>query len=193
MTEKKLQELWKETESSKQSTSFADLSMVVKKVESRIKTRDAREIIVAALLIPFFIFFFFKLDNLTARAGALVMVMYSILVIYKLRNVKKHKKPFDPLLTIKHQMINIRTYLSEERALLDSVFYWYLLPPFIGILLFVIGLDIEKSKAIFYLGLTIILYFFIYRLNKKAVRERFNPLLQKIDTAIQELEEPLES
>lgn len=195
MEDKHIQKIWKAGSASEQTGEvkvLKELDGTIRKLEGGIKRRDRLEIIIALLAIPIFIYIFFINENSLTKLGSLIMIAYCLLVIYQLRNVKKHRKPFDPLSTIKNQLINMRHYLSKEKSLLDSVLYWYLLPPFIGIFLITIGNGNPIASISIQMSVIAILYYYIYRLNKKAVRNRFNPLIQDLDLAIQELNMPAE-
>ncbi len=60
---------------------------------------------------------------------------------FKLNNVKKYKREINPADFIKAQLLGIQQYITKEKELLDNILYWYLLPPFIGIVLFFVGLS----------------------------------------------------
>ena len=195
MADKNIQKIWKEALESESPLTgkikiLKDLDGAVKTVEGQIKIRDRIEIIVAILIIPFFVFALFRDISLWSKAGALILICYCLLVIYMLKNVKKYKKAFDPLCTIKDQLVNMKDYLTKEKDLLDNVLYWYLLPPFIGASLFFIGRNPGFVVSITYMTFIALLYWYIYRLNKKAVKNKFIPLINELDVAIKDLDTP---
>jgi hypothetical protein len=110
-------------------------------------------------------------------------VLYGILVIFVLNNVKKYK-PDNYTLPVKEYLIKHRDYLVRERGLLRNVVYWYLLPIFISEVLFFIG----QYRSLVVLISSILFVFIvnaaIYFINKVAVKKVFDPLIHQIDKAI---------
>lgn len=193
MLEKELKKLWQDaapTEKIKfeKSKLLIDLDYELKKMERQIKNRDLREIIVALLLIPFFIYLAINAELLLSQIAAGLLVIYCCFVIYKLRSVKRYKKDnFSG--SLKEQLQQMRIYVQKERNLLDTVLYWYLLPAAFPILLF-FGSTVGVGLKLVIYGLVLVAVFTgIYFMNKNAVKQNFDPVLEQLDEAIGELNE----
>jgi hypothetical protein len=164
-----------------------DLEAQLKSFDRSIKNRNRREIVAAVIVIIVFgtgaVFF----TGILSKIGLLVGVLYGVLVIYVLRNVKKHK-PSNYSLPTKDYLIKHRQYLVEERSLLDYVIYWYLFPPFISSVLFLIGQNMSITRLIISVLIAFGICAHVYFLNKAGVRKSFDPLIKKINETINDIE-----
>jgi len=152
-----------------------ELDLQLKSLDKGLKKRDKREIIAAAIVIVIFgtgtIFF----TGIISKIGLLLCALYGIIVIFVLRNVKKHK-PDIYSLPVKDYLVNHREYLVKERNLLKNVIYWYLLPPFIGEVVFFIGQNMGTISLIISIIIVFSINAYIYFLNKVGVRKVFDPI-----------------
>lgn len=194
MLEDELKKFWKNI--SEADVQKLDKSMLIvrldeklKNMESAIKRRDFLEIAVAVVLIPVFMLFIFFIPSIVSKIGAGFAILYFLLVIYKLRSVKKWKKPVDVTLPLREQLIQSKSYYEAEMNLLDTVLYWYLIPPFIALGLFWAGMVTSWLKFGILMLFAALLFGVIYKLNKDAVNKEFKPLLKRIDDALKRLEE----
>jgi hypothetical protein len=194
MLEEEIKKLWKNASAEElarfdKAAFMTNLDDKLQQTEAAIKKRDRLEIAVAIALVPVFGALAFVVPATLSKIGCVIIAAYCLLVIYKLRQVKKYKKPVNMGLPVREQLMSSRRYYEAERKLLDSVLWWYLLPPFVGIALFHGG--ISKSWTGF--GIHMLIAFAvmagIYALNKQAVKKEFNPLLEKIEKALAQLEE----
>ena len=112
-------------------------------------------------------------------------------MILRLRSTKKHK-PTDFTETYIDYLYKTKDYLNAQKKLLDTVLYWYILPPFPGILMIVMGfMHIPEKRKIIVLTLFLFVIIAILALflNKRAVKKEFNPRLEKIEELIKVMEE----
>jgi len=162
---------------------LTDLNSQLINFDKCLKKRDRREIIAAAFVILTFgtgaIFF----TGIISKIGLSIGVLYGILVIFVLQNVKKHK-PDNYSLPVKEYLVKHRDYLVRERGLLRNVVYWYLLPPFISEILFFVGQYRSPAVLIISILFVFIVNAAIYFINKVAVKKVFDPLIHQIDKAI---------
>jgi hypothetical protein len=164
-----------------------DLEAQLISFDRSIKNRDRREIVAAVIVIIVFGTGVVFVASILSKIGLLVGVLHGFLVIYILRNIKKHK-PNNFSLSIKDYLIKHRQYLVEERSLLDNVIYWYLLPPFICSVLFLIGQNMSITRLIISVLVVFGICVHVYFLNKAGVRKCFDPLIKKINETINDIE-----
>ena len=164
---------------------LADLDSQLKKIDKSVQKRDKREVIAAVIVILLFgsgaLFF----TGIITKIGLLVCALYGVLVIFVLGNIKKHK-PCSYTLPVRDYLVKHRDYLVKERNLLKNVIYWYLLPPFIGEVLFFIGLKMDPFLLLISILIVFSINAYVYFLNKVGVKKVFDPLIRQIDQAINE-------
>ena len=208
MLEQELKEIWKnsaQVEKVKFETSrlMIDLNTKMDRIEKDIRKRDRREISASVLGILMFGYFAFAIPFIITKVASVLGMIWFVYVIYKLRNVKKHKLPINLSLSFREQLENQKNYMLQEAKLLDTVLYWYVLPPFVINVIFIMGLgepiDLGwthkltevlpftlKSKLTV-LAFIAVFYAFIVWLNKRAVKKEFNPFIEKINHVLEQL------
>jgi hypothetical protein len=188
MLENELSTIWlqsaaKEAVKFNQSELLADLNSQLKNFDKCLKKRDKREIIAASIVILIFCTGTILFTGIISKIGMLLCTLYGVVVIYVLRNVKKHN-PVSYDQPVKDYLVMHREYLVKERNLLKNVIYWYLLPPFIGEVLFFIGQNMGTITLIISILIVFGINTYIYFLNKAGVKKVFDPLLLQIDKTI---------
>jgi hypothetical protein len=192
MLDNELRHIWqssnkKELIKFNKSELLTDLDSKLESFDKSLKNRDRREIIASIIIILFFGTAIFFIPQTLSRIALLIIVLYGILVIYILKNVRKYRVN-NYFLPIKEYLIKHRQYLIKERSLLDNVLYWYILPPTVSAILFFIGRNIEGTRLVINILVVFIINLFIYFLNKRAVKKDFDPLIKKLDITIKNLE-----
>lgn len=171
-----------------QSRLFIEMEQKLKRFDDDIKHRNYTEIFVAILLIPIFTVVAYSTPYPLSRLGAGLIVLYCFFIIIKLSHTRKQKNKIDYTTTLKQQLITTKTYIEKEKRLLNTVWYWYLLPPFAGCILFWAGIPMSKWM----LGLLILFAALvngsIWWLNQRAVKKGMNPLIEEIEATLEELE-----
>jgi hypothetical protein len=100
-----------------------------------IKARNLRECLAAALVTVFFALVAWKSPNALARAGNLVVAASGLwIVFFMLRYGRNAPSPAADRSLADFQQALLRKYDHQIR-LLKNVKYWYLLPPYVGLLL----------------------------------------------------------
>ncbi|HEY1871954.1 MAG TPA: hypothetical protein VGG71_12905, partial [Chitinophagaceae bacterium] len=79
--------------------------------------------------------------------------------------------------------------VQNQIKLHDNIFWWYLLPFFIGIVCIYYGYVDSKLANALYTLITAGVYIYIWRLNINVVRNYLKPLEKNILDAIQRLTE----
>lgn len=210
MLEQELKEIWKnssQAEKIKFETSrlLIDLNKKMNRFEKAIHYRDIREIFSSVLGILLFGYFTYEIPFVLTKAASFFGMIWFAYVIYRFRAAKKQKLPSNLSLTFREQLKNQKSNMIQQARLLDTVFYWYLLPPFIMNILFVIGLGDPKEygwsntiinellpipliNKIVYLIFVAVLYAGILWLNKRAVKKDIKPVIKEIERVQRQLE-----
>jgi len=114
------------------------LTMAMERAERfdrTIKARNLRECLGAALVTAIFAFIAWKSPNALARAGDLMVAASGLwIVFFMLRYGREAPSPAADGSLADFQQALLRKYDHQIR-LLNSVKYWYLLPPYVGLLL----------------------------------------------------------
>ena len=196
----KYQKAW-EAESSEFQVTY-DVDLLSKEVQrshrslqSTLFWRDVREVGTSLLTIPVWIVIGI---SLSLPWTWYLMVPASLwIAIFMLLDRKRHSQyrsePGEPL------MFYVKESLSQVEHqiwLLRNVFWWYLLPPSISIMAFFIHVALGSFDGwwgfvafVGFLGLLLfIVYFAIYRLNQRAVRDQLEPRRIGLQTLITNLE-----
>ncbi|MEM6843390.1 MAG: hypothetical protein AAF632_14275 [Bacteroidota bacterium] len=198
MLDQELQELWQEAPSDmqvkfNQSKLMIDINHDIRKFERTLLWRDVGEIVAAmAVMITFGRILFYE-SVIVAQVGSGVITFGALLVIYRLLAVKRFRKQPSLNYSFKNYLEQRYQHLYKEKRLLDTILYWYILPILVGYA--ILGsalLYIPHWGAwvfyVFYLVLGIGVGWFIWWLNRRAVTKQFNPILERIETALKSLE-----
>ncbi|OEK04226.1 hypothetical protein [Roseivirga misakiensis] len=212
MVEQELKEIWRNSSQIEQikfdiSRLLRDLDKRAKKLDQVIKNRDRREIAASVFGVIMFGYFAIAIPFWITKIGALLSVLWFIYIIFKFRNNRKTKAPVDLTLPYKEQLHRQRKNIEQEAAFLNSVLYWYVLPPLIANLVFIFGvgdpsaynwepgfLDFipftMNSKITMSIGIILFSAFVVW-LNKRAVKKTLTPIIKEIDRIESQLENNL--
>jgi len=164
---------------------LSELDSQLKCFDRNIKKRNLREYIAAIIVTLVFGTGAFLIPGLFSKIGLTIVALYGIMVVMVLRNANKYK-PDNYSLPTSEYLVKHREYLVKERNLLKNVIFWYILPPFVGCVIFIIGQNRTFPQMIISILIIFGINAFIYMLNKYAVKKYFNPLVKKMDEAINE-------
>ena len=194
MIEEELISIWQssndmERAKFEKSRLIIDLKSSLSRMDKLIKFRDLSEIIAAIIVIPIFIYYAFTIPFILTKIGSIWTVIWVIYVVIKLLKSKKNK-PSAFTENYFDYLQKTRVYLLAQKELLDSVFYWYILPFLIGMLLFVMGVKGVPIYRLILIFLGMIgLGVFIHFLNKRGVKKEIIPRLNEIDELLKIMKE----
>lgn len=181
-----------------------DFKSKMERRERTVRRRDRREIGAAIIGIGIYTYMAFRIPFSVSSVAAIFAAISLGYIIYKLRSKRKSKYTQDLFLPIKDQLKNQKQFMINQAKLLDSALYWYVLPFFISYLVFIWGsinledynngftgfLLITKLKGKIVATLIMLaLGIYIVRLNKRAAKINWKPLIKKIDHILNKLEE----
>ncbi len=172
---------------------LVNLKAKMKTMDRKLFFRDAGEIVAAIVIMIFFGYQSIIESIPLTKITNVLIVVWSIYVIYKLLGVRKYKKVAELSSTLKAQLAQQKMYLQKQAHLLDTVLWWYIAPPAVLAMTAIIG----RSFALGFNWKNILFNFFvissiggvIYALNKRAAKTTYQPLIDKIDTLMLQLDE----
>lgn len=157
--------------------------------------RDAREVVVALLMIPVWFILGRTLSlpwSWYLTAPVLVWIAGFMLVDRRLRSQQECGAD-EPLLNhVKKSLMQV----EHQIWLLRNIFWWYLLPPSLSIMAFFVQVSWQTTGvwwgcamlATLGAGFLFVLYGGVYRLNQLAVREQLEPRREQLSRLIDGLE-----
>ena len=156
-----------------------------------IRNRDLTETIAAITVIPIFAYYAYIIPHTLTKIASVLIGVWAVYVVIRLRKARRNK-PGAFTESYQEYLYKTREYLIVQKKLLDTVLYWYLLPGFVLILLFLMGfIGIpEKHTYIIRTGtFAFVLGIFVYFLNRRAVKKHIAPRLEKVDELIKVMRE----
>ena len=131
-------------------------------------------------------------------------ILIFLFIIYKLKEARKYLPTINIASSFREQLTQRKLLMQHQKDLLNSVPYWYVLPPFIMNVIFIFGLGDpeaykwstwlaealpnslkEKIFTITFLG---VFYSFVIWLNKRAVKRELQPVIDHIEEVQKQLE-----
>jgi hypothetical protein len=193
MLEQELKNIWqnspqKEIVKFEKSKLLIDLNHDLTKFERSIKNRDRLEILAAIFVFAVFSYYAYYYTQPLAKIGSILICLASVFIVYKLKHLQKLKKPIDFTLSMKEQLKESLIYITQEKNLLDTILHWYILPLSLGMIVFIMGLIKDLDRLLMELLGLVVLNIAVYLLNKRAVKKKFLPLINDINSSINELE-----
>ena len=156
-------------------------------MENKIKQRDRSETSVAIFMILVFGGLFFVFPQVLAKIGAVIIILSCTLIIFRLIRARKVNEKQETSSEIKHHLLVSLQQVRQQINLLNTVLWWYLLPLFIGVLCVYYGLSKSLISRVVYTVIVMVMYGYIWYLNKEAVRKKLKPLEADITQTLKEL------
>jgi hypothetical protein len=109
--------------------------------------RNWIECIAAGVVVVMFGFSAFRAGDALARAGSLVIAASAAWIIFYLLRYGRGPRDVDPSLDLRGYAQALVNRYDHQIKLLKSVKYWYLLPPYLGLLLGTLGILKDKART----------------------------------------------
>jgi hypothetical protein len=205
MTFDELQKTWQKDTSISKLTIDSDLLLrEVKRnkehFESTIFWRDVREVAAGTFAIlgflGFAVFFFYRGLTLVALGSAVaaLFVLWVVLFFIADRVVQRKRRPSQDKSLIACIEDSLRQ-LNHQIWLLKNVFWWYLLPPGIGVLVLVGSIAWQRHAAgkpvliaiLENLAFVALVFWGVYLLNRRAVRKDLMPRKVELESLLKTL------
>ena len=155
----------------------------------KVKQRDMRELIAIVLVLPVFAYYVYSVPHVLTKIASALIIVWGIFVAIRMRNARKHQ-PAKFTETYIDYLNKSRTYVGIQKHMLDTVLYWYILPGWACLTLFVAGFIDVPGKMPWMIrteSLNVAIAIAAYFLNKYAVKKQILPVLRKIDELIMTL------
>jgi Ca2+/Na+ antiporter len=151
-----------------------------------IARRDRREVI--AGIVVAVLFFPLLVDGpWLSRVGVLVVLAAVLLIHRRLAAARRVEASERVDLSLAELLETERTKVNGQIRLLESVVSWYIIPPAVGAMLVVIGLDGLSWFTAGYTVFTLAVSVIVYRMNRLAVRHDLRPRRAELERLIHEL------
>lgn len=209
MLEQELKNIWKNSSQVEQikfdlSRLVIDLDSKMQGLKKAIRRRDRREIGASVVGIPLFAYLAYELPFPIAKLAALLNIGHFIYLIIKFRGMQKKKRPVDFAASFTEQLDDQKSDMQRQVKLLDSVLWWYVLPPYLLNILLIVGIGdpaaynwspllidsvpvMSSAKVTMIIGLGIF-YALIVWMNKRVVKKTLKPTIREIDKVLLQLE-----
>lgn len=208
MEDQELKNIWKRSSTYEEilintSQLMDDFKYKMQQRERIVRTRDYREIIGAIIGIFLTGYLTYYTPTILSKLGGILLISSYIYLIYKLRSNRKSKHTQDLFLSIEEQLQRQKQFMIDQATLLNSVLYWMALPMFISYMIFVWGvtnpisqdmpsivqevLSMKLHNKIIWSLLMALIFIYITRLNKRAAKVNWQPLIKQIDDIINQL------
>lgn len=148
--EDELRELWCGQPSLKTVKGEDMLAMVQRRTrgfDRMIAVRNWMECVASAVVMACFAYFAFKAHNALVRAGCLIIAAGAAWIIFYLIRYGQGPSAVDPSLDLMSYTQALAERYDYQIRLLKSVKYWYLLPPYLGLVLATAGVFQERATA----------------------------------------------
>lgn len=145
-----LHSLWSSQPSSKTWRGEDMLKFVQKKTnhfDRVMALRNWMECIAACVVVVLFGFSALRAEDALVRAGFLVVAAGAAWIIFYLLRYGKQPRDVDPSLDLRGYAEALVNRYDHQIKLLKSVKYWYLLPPYLGLLLGTLGVFRDKART----------------------------------------------
>ncbi len=183
MNDEELKQLWRDSCHTRDTIEISfEIKDALRKFDTDIQRRDWQEIVIAIVLMPVFALAAYFIEPMLSRVAAIITIPALLFIVFKLRQVRKSRPDYDSS-SLKEYLALYRVYLINQKLLLERALYWYILPCGLPMLLFFVGQERYLLAAF-----TLPLYYLVYRINKKAAKEELQPLIDKVDNQLTDLE-----
>jgi len=172
---------------------IAMLATETQKLDKHVKYRDILEISIALFLIPFWVYGLVISVSTLQSLGCVLAIMSSIYIPYRLIKAKKVPSATDN--SVKEYLLSEQRKVAQQKALLESIVWWYITPITVSILCITLGANVDalgipqiSQSMMIYYGSVALLVVGIYLLNKRTAKKKFGPILEKIEERLADLE-----
>lgn len=186
---------------------IGDLKNNMNKFDRKIRKRDRFEIFGAIGSIFFFAFIGLEFPFPSSKFAAIIGISWGFYVIYRLKSAQKRKKPDNFSQSIEEQLEEHKQHLQGQKQLLSTVWYWYVLPPFISNVVLFLGMGdpvdynwtpillsppYSIGQKLFVIAFLTLIYGYIIYINLKAVKVNIQPAIQEVEQMQKQLNTPSE-
>lgn len=166
---------------------LAMLKAEAARFDRTIRRRDRIETIAAVFVALVFLPQLWWGSWLT-RLGVVLFVAGSVLTYVRLSGARRDAPSPDMTAPVVEMIRGRLDSVDAQIRLLESVFWWYLAPLGLGVILIFAGGVGASLAALVYTAVVVAAVFVIYRLNQRAVRLHLQPLRDELVTLLADAE-----
>lgn len=203
MLEQELKDIWNNSSRTAQISIetkklITELNAKVSSIQKTIRIRDTREISASVIGILIYGYLLYEIPFPITRLACILSIIWFVFVILKFKKSKAQNTKMNLSLSMTDQLAYKEITMKQQVSLLNSVAYWYAIPPFITNCVFIFGLgnpadyNWTNSLAESILPLSVNLeivtiiglaffYTFIIWINKRAVNKNLIPIIEKLE------------
>lgn len=156
--------------------------------DQRIRRHDRRETLAACAVALFFGWELLTAGSWLEGAGALVIVVSAAFVVWWLRRARRAGRAERADRPVAQQLRVHLARVEEQIRLQETVLWWYLGPPGVGVALFVLGLDAGPLATALVLGAVVVVYAAVWWMNQRTVRRDLEPRREELQRMLERLE-----
>ena len=169
------------------------LTLVIERTrrfDRQIAVRNSIECIAAALVTGMFAWFAWKAPNEIIRAGMAIVALSGIWIAFYILRYGGGPKPLDPGIDLSAYPRILRESYERQIRLLRRVKYWYLLPPYLGLVVGSVGLWFQlvsegenllaRFASLLDLGVTTVVFAVVWMLNEHYGVRKLEQLKQEL-------------
>lgn len=154
-----------------------------------IRRRDLLETVAAVAVAAFFGYEAVTATTGLARIGAVILVASAGFIVWWLRRARTAGPPASADLSVADRLRAERQRMDVQIRLLETVAWWYLAPPAVGLALFIVGLRVGTTATLASLALVIVTFTAVWYVNRRAVRRDLRPRRKELTRRLEALEE----
>jgi glucan phosphoethanolaminetransferase (alkaline phosphatase superfamily) len=124
------------------------LALVIEKTRAfdrRITGRNVAEVAAGAFVFCLFAFFAWKAPHPIMRLGAAIVALSAVWISYYILRFGAGPKRLDPGMELSRYAGLLRDNYDRQIRLLRRVKYWYLLPPYVGLVIGYLGIWMQLT------------------------------------------------
>ena len=156
-----------------------------------VKYRDLTETLNAIIMIPFLVYLVYAVPYTLSKIGAILMALFLIYVIIKLKSLNKHK-PNTLTDSYIDYLYQCKNYLNLQKEMRKTAPIWYILPLLTGTIVFVLGAVLNVPGNIFVktmvLSIIVVGGLVIHFYNTWIIKKQYIPRLKKMEELIKAME-----
>lgn len=157
--------------------------------ERRIRRRDLLETLAAVVVAALFGYEAATSATWLARIGAGILVLSSGFVVWWLRRARTSGPARAADRSVADRLRAERERVEIQIRLLETVAWWYLAPPAVGAVLFIVGLGAGTVATLISLAGVAGVFGAVCHLNRRAARTHLRPRRDELTRLLEELEE----
>ncbi len=167
----------------------ASVCRKVERLGATILRRDIIETIAAVAVVFCFSLTIISVESYAAKVGAAIVVVGACYVVYKLHRTRTIRAPSHPDASVREFCKTEMERADRQIHLLRTVLWWYISPFVIGANLVFAGANGFGLASVAYCVCTLLLSWWIYSLNQKAVAKSLVPVRDELSELFRQLNE----